>query len=149
MKIYVKNIKKSKHSRYEVIKAASFFASKLMTKRLADTLTLYINFDDDLGYAGLATWLDEPVRGKEFSIRLDPTHREPEFVSLAHEMVHVKQYARGELRDLLSIEDQIVWQGSRHKCSNDDDNYNSQPWEVEAYAKEWILFDEFIEGKLS
>ena len=144
MKIYVKNVKAAGVTKGEITKAVKFFTSKLMSKRLADTLYINIEFDENLGYAGLATWLDEPVRPKEFSIRINPKHEEPILVTLAHELVHVKQYAKGMLRDLIRSPDQVVWNGARQKCNNHDGDYRNQPWEIEAYAREWELYEAYL-----
>ena len=148
MKIYVKNAKAANTTKAEVTKAAKFFISKLISKRLAETLYIFIEFDKELGYAGLATWLDEPVRAKEFSIRINPSHDEPFLVTLAHELVHVKQYAKGELRDLLTVPDQINWLGTRYKQSNEDTGYKDQPWEAEAFSKEWDLYNDYVLNNL-
>lgn len=58
------------------------------------------------------------------------------FATVAHEMVHVKQYAKGQLK-LYSKRNSHVgytWLGKRIKS----DPFNS-PWEIEAYSKEVIL----------
>jgi len=53
--------------------------------------------------------------------------------ALAHEMVHAKQFLRGELN---YIENQLSWQGkAAAKVA-----YMSQPWELEAYRLERDLF---------
>lgn len=148
MRTYVKNIKKTDLCKNDVTSAAKFFAAKLMTKRLADSLTINVVFDDEMDFAGLCTWVDDWNRPKEFMITLNPTHNEPVLLSLAHEMVHVKQYARGELRDLISKPGQVNWKGARKDHVNHGDGYRDQPWEEEAYDlehklyREWILSDD-------
>lgn len=57
--------------------------------------------------------------------------------TVAHEMVHVKQYARKELKN------DYDWQGrtySPKKC-----NYWDQPWEIEAHGRECGLFVRWAE----
>ena len=54
--------------------------------------------------------------------------------TLAHEMVHVKQFARNELDDQLTF-----WKGRNH--SNTD--YWDQPWEKEARRLQHKLVQEF------
>jgi hypothetical protein len=53
------------------------------------------------------------------------------FETLAHEMVHVKQYAKGQYK---TIRTKRFWMGSLVKA-----NYFDQPWEQEAMAKEKLL----------
>ncbi len=52
--------------------------------------------------------------------------------TLAHEMVHAKQYLRGELNGY-----SLEWKGQ--ECS--DNQYKTAPWEQEAYELEKKLYD--------
>lgn len=53
------------------------------------------------------------------------------FETLAHEMIHVKQYARGQFR----IDgNKTIWLGKPLKLK-----YHQQPWEIEAMSKEKVL----------
>lgn len=62
-------------------------------------------------------------------------------LTLAHELVHLKQYATNELRSRV-IAGQLVdiWKGKRYRNLK----YNDQPWEIEALQKEQDLFEDFI-----
>lgn len=51
---------------------------------------------------------------------------------LAHEMIHVKQYAKGEL---VVIGEQVLWQGRKYQ----HDARHYIPWESEAYQKDNLL----------
>ena len=53
------------------------------------------------------------------------------FETLAHEMVHVKQYAKGQYK---AVRTKRFWMGSHVKAK-----YYDQPWEQEAMAKEKLL----------
>jgi hypothetical protein len=57
---------------------------------------------------------------------------------LAHEMIHVKQYAKGELK--LLEPNTVVWLGKKRQLSN---KYHSGPWEKEAYREDKILAVQF------
>lgn len=61
--------------------------------------------------------------------------------TLAHEMVHVKQFAKGhfQLRD-----GKRYWMGKR---VTNRVKYLDQPWEQEAFARQEILFRRAIENK--
>ena len=53
-------------------------------------------------------------------------------LTLAHEMIHVKQYMKGEMSD----DPKALWHGRNH----DNTPYTKQPWEVEAHKDEYELF---------
>ncbi|WP_277480954.1 hypothetical protein [Catalinimonas alkaloidigena] len=53
---------------------------------------------------------------------------------LAHEMIHVKQYAKGELKLLKS--NTVVWLGKKHRLSK---IHHRGPWEKEAYRNDHVL----------
>lgn len=55
--------------------------------------------------------------------------------TLAHEMVHVKQYAKGQLQ-VKNLG--VKWCGKMYKYS-DNISYVNRPWEIEAMKKETIL----------
>lgn len=52
--------------------------------------------------------------------------------TVAHELVHVKQYARGELQ-----ETHLAWKG---QPVDPNTNYWDLPWEIEAHGREVGLF---------
>lgn len=56
--------------------------------------------------------------------------------TVAHELVHVKQYAKGELKP--GRFDAPVWQG--RSVSLTKNNYWDLPWEIEAHGREHGLF---------
>ena len=59
--------------------------------------------------------------------------------NLAHEMVHAKQYIKGEL-DL----DVQSWKGIRFQSKLGNDYDVNAPWEKEAYRKETILYKKLL-----
>ena len=54
-------------------------------------------------------------------------------LTIAHEMVHVKQYARGQIKHELGRKT-YYWMGKPIRKQ-----YYSQPWEIEAFSKERVL----------
>jgi hypothetical protein len=54
---------------------------------------------------------------------------------LAHEMVHVKQFAKGEL--ILINSQQVIWKGQKYWCVGG--SRQTTPWEVEAHQIDKIL----------
>lgn len=75
-----------------------------------------------------------------FHINIVPADKYFEMVSLAHEMVHLKQYKRDEL--VGDCETEITyWKGEKHWPSQFmSDEYFLAPWEMEARALEsWLV----------
>ena len=62
--------------------------------------------------------------------------------TLAHEIVHAKQFARGQI----NLVDH-VWRRGEETIDCTGLNYDESPWELEAYAYEEILTDLFWEEK--
>lgn len=56
--------------------------------------------------------------------------------TLAHEMVHIKQYAKGQLK-IKNLG--VRWCGKMFKYSQDK-GYVNRPWEIEAMQKETLLY---------
>lgn len=80
---------------------------------------------------------DKNHRPKEFSITVDitgPLRRTLE--SIAHEMVHVKQYASGEMIEMEKT-GRTKW---KNRYISDRLNYWNRPWEIEAHGRELGLF---------
>ena len=68
---------------------------------------------------------------RTFEIEVDRNMRQrPLLETVAHEMVHVKQYAKGELTE-------GKWQG---KLINPDEDYWDRGYEIEAHGREIGLF---------
>ena len=133
-----------------ICRAVDFFLDKLMSKRLKNTL--YIDLDilkgleSAQGVCGDATWEDDNARPKDFTVRVDWQGKnffENTLVTLAHELVHVKQFARGEMTDLLSVK-KVNWNGKRY--SRDLTDYWDLPWEIEAHGRERGLFVRLCES---
>jgi hypothetical protein len=63
-------------------------------------------------------------------------------ITLAHEMVHVKQYAKGQMSSKIkrNVETRY-WLGKPVK--KNQYHYHNSPWELEAFSKERILANEF------
>ncbi len=120
-------------------------------KRIAQQCTVNIelvaNLEKTQGFLGFCIWTDEPYRGREFDIEID-ANLHPRFLltTLAHELVHIKQYAKGELRCLLTTATEQSWHGKRYKCRDITVRESTRlPWEVEARGLEEQLFIEWTE----
>lgn len=122
--------------------AAFFFGQILFTPSVLKSVYIDIVVDGNLKEHGTCFCDDEPriKRPKFFTIKLRPPTLEfpdPIEKTLAHEMVHIKQYASGQLRD---VDGKIYWNGKIWRKSKFEDSYLDAPWEVEAYGREQTLF---------
>jgi len=133
--------------------AVNYFASELITnKRIRNNCHLTIRFDAKLENYGTA-FVEEcnsKNQPRVFKIELHPGIGVRNiFSTLAHEMVHVKQYLNDELN-----EEMTLWKGK--KVDSDNMDYWIHPWEIEASGIEvgllykytvqnqlWNIFEEF------
>lgn len=60
--------------------------------------------------------------------------------TLAHEMVHVRQLAKGQMKFLPN--QNRIWMGKRYSKKT---HYLDQPWELDAFARQEIVFRKAIE----
>ncbi len=72
-------------------------------------------------------------------VLIKPQSLERMGVTLAHEMVHVKQLAKGTLK---TVKGANYWQGKKYSRRT---KYLDQPWEIEAFSKQEIIFRRSIE----
>ena len=127
--------------------------TKSMVKFCADMLmprihSLEINLrlknfkeDDSYGYA-LATDGADANRPREFDLDINTDARLRRLLeTVAHEMVHVKQFARGELYQS-SMTAKHRWKGNWQRSEKE---YWDLPWEIEAHGRECGLFCRWAE----
>ncbi len=136
--------------KWEYTTAAGWMLERLAGKRLASKIELNIKLVPSLykieKKIGDCEWKDDNIRPREFIIRIDSSRKKKiQLHTLAHELVHVKQFARGELYDYI-YDHKTRWK--RQKYDNpfkmSHDQYMNLPWEVEAYKLESIIYNEWI-----
>ena len=112
--------------------AADLFAKQLMTPKLCRHITLDIIVRSNMREHGICTPIEfnkaNKPRGFEIELRKKKSLKSM-ISTLAHEMVHVKQYAVGEMNEYDN-----VWQGRKINIRKLD--YFNLPWEIEAYSRE-------------
>jgi len=132
----------NKATRKLVTAATWFYAEKLMGKRLINNLKLNIKLKRGMfkkdNTEGTAIWEDESYRPKEFTIELDCGVKIRNLlITLAHEMVHVKQWAKGEMYEY-ALTGKVRFMKTKYDMNDLD--YWDYPWEVEAYGRQLGLF---------
>ncbi|MBK55917.1 MAG: hypothetical protein CMC84_01130 [Flavobacteriaceae bacterium] len=71
-------------------------------------------------------------------IEIDKRLKDDDFITcVLHELVHVKQQFKGELKEMNGIEK--MWKGEVHICID----YMNLPWEKEAYHMQEVLLEEY------
>lgn len=135
----IRTIGRPKHVPVSLCKrAVRVFGEYLMGKRLADNVSVILEFDRNLDHSQYYA-LCESVSAetpRAFEISLAPGMKKREMlVAIAHEMVHVKQYARHELGDARGSK--IRWKG---EIFGDETDYWLCPWERECIGYEHGLY---------
>jgi len=125
----------SVETRAELERAARFFANCLLPDYSIPDIELEIvlteKWKNEKGNCEVLDF-DEKVPTL-FVIEIVDDKIEEQIETLAHEMVHLKQYHRGELRDGKDIHE-FKWNRTRMNVKNID--YHDLPWEIEAYGRE-------------
>ena len=134
-------IKGGKKKERELIEDLAFFCvKKLMPrkKNLEVNISIKRNMIEDEGmFAGVV----DTDNTNTFDMELDSSMSlRKKLLSVAHEMVHVKQFTRGELThtNKLTVK---RWYGKDFH----DSKYWECPWEIEAYGRELGLFTMWVE----
>lgn len=121
----------------------NYVAEELMPRQKSIELVVLLKSIND-GADGYCHPIDEESRvdrPREFVIEVDRRLNMKTMLEVvAHEMVHVKQFARGELYHS-ATKQKYRWQGRwiDYKLS-----YSQMPWEKEALKLEERLFDQWV-----
>tara|TARA_E500000178_G_C17036509_1_gene763707 strand:+ start:6062 stop:6496 length:435 start_codon:yes stop_codon:yes gene_type:complete len=121
------------YQRKYVESIAFFCIDKLMPKMESLDINIKLRTipEDSYGYC-----MSETTR--EFDIEIDKNLTLRKLLTtVAHEIVHVKQYARKELTG------DSTWQGKTYNPKTTD--YWDEPWEIEAHGRECGLFIRWAE----
>lgn len=123
--------------------AAVFFLKALMPRKR--NIEIRIKLVKDMltneSIHGECYDLDASQHDDYYTIRLDYSDVDTITRTLAHEMIHIKQFSRGELRMLYSSGYFARWKGENYA---DDTDYEECPWEMEANTLEPALSSAFI-----
>lgn len=142
MQIYITGTR-SKKLITELNQAAEFFALQLMDPRMVRNLNVDIEIVDKLDVNGECISEDDTKNPRWFTINLKrkPPNGEDIIQTLAHEMVHVKQYAKNEMSKQFRVargglKIGTKWHGEWWDPKKKEDSYWDAPWEIIAYGME-------------
>lgn len=117
------------------VKSMVEFCVKTLMPRM--NLDITVNLCKPTGAMGYCL---QEENNRTFELEIDKTQSLRGLLeTVAHEMVHVKQYARGELSA-----DKHVWMGKTY--NPEEINYWDLPWEIEAHGREIGLFVRYCEA---
>lgn len=144
MKIVITG-KNSKIKHSEMRKAIKFMASLLMPKRLLNNIDLDIEYSVIPNCKGSTEYLDTNDKPRMFRVTINPNmSKRNQLTTLAHELVHVKQFAKGELKEYLKKHPSAMRWGNEI-IQYDDESYWDMPWEIEAYGREVGLYVRYLD----
>jgi len=148
MQLYIEGYRRQNKELHRAIgSAALFYSEVLLGSRMEKNISLDIKLTKDLkkkekAYGFCHITDDNLNRPWEFMIELDASMRykfDQILTWLAHEMVHLKQFVRGELCEYET--GRVQWKSR----SFGRVHYDDQPWEKEAYRLEDELYEMFEE----
>lgn len=126
--------------------AARWYGRMLLGEKLYKKIELIIDFkDEDVSsdLLGFCFYHNDDNTCRKFTISLNPKlNKKNILTALAHEMVHLKQYAKGELKDFVRVKN-VRWKGQVY--NEDKLDYWDHPWEIEAYGREHGLYVRYME----
>lgn len=112
----------------------NYFFTPKMKSSLETTIIFRENYFKETGNYADCIWEDVHMRPKEFTINFEPKQKLSVFLNtFAHEMVHVKQWAKGEM--YVHQRDISITSFNKKLIDTNKVNYWDQPWEIEAYGR--------------
>lgn len=148
--------KSAKVDRKTTRQLIEFCAAQLLTPRLSKNLHITVRYLPNIltGKQPSYGWVSKKgVPPRHFYISCDDgLSIQMTLRTLAHEMVHVRQYATGQMKDYTRWEDRYRWNGKIQRwnpnCSRKE--YKTKyPDEREALRLEKVLWRKFVKWKAS
>jgi hypothetical protein len=129
--------------------AIEYYANHLMAPQLVANLNIHLRYKHELegDTQGECEVLSESLTPRRFKITITPlsntrANRIEVFRTLAHEMVHVKQFAYKQLKYVTRSVEKNKWKG--RYINQDKIKYEKLPWEKEAFRREEKLLLYYI-----
>ena len=126
-------------------KAIKWCADKLLSKRIQPYIYIEVIIRDMTkdNCIGFCSWTEDNLRPRDFLLEIDNRQGSKRFLqTIFHEMTHLKQYAKNELKEYLR-DHRVMWKGQEITSYN----YRKCPWEIEAYKTEKELYKQMkVEG---
>jgi len=138
----------NKHKRKIVKNAARWMLGYTLGPRLANNITLKINITEklkDSNVYGSVIWDDDNHRPREYDMELCNYLKDSILYRiLAHEIVHIRQYATGDLKDLATHANYCKWKNTMVQSEGrGSGSYFDLPWEIEARKQQGIILGDW------
>lgn len=134
-----------RHKLYEeeITTAAYFYAVNLLSTKMIENIDVEIYIKSSMQDLGNCTITHFNRWGKPrfFEIQLKHSRNVDKMIfTLAHEFVHLKQFAYEQLND-----ENTKWHG--FEIDSESVGYSDLPWEIEASCLEYVLFEDYKQYK--
>jgi hypothetical protein len=133
-------------TRSEIEYATGFFLKKLMPHQLVSKLTVNMSITDLGNYKGECCQesVEIGTNPREFWVGLSKKlKRRGTLRVIAHECVHIKQGATGQMWDYSGAD--AGWTRWNKRDVRDKDwAYKQRPWEKEAFRREKVLYNAYM-----
>ena len=142
MKINFDTDKFSNDKCIEIAEMIDFYAKCLMPLDVKKKLVIDLETNKKLDVQGQCTCEDVTSDPRWFTISIRGKRGDDDLEAvLAHEMVHVKQYAMNEMyKCMIMNRGKTViatkWYGDIWEPKEGEDEYFDNPWEIEAFGRE-------------
>lgn len=139
MNIFV--LAKNKQRRELIHSVCEFYSNELKLQKSKYSLVVRLipKMTKDQGIHGGVSQCENKI----LEMLLDSSMRFDMMIStIAHEMIHVKQYAKGQLKARLKSNNktEFKWLGKVYK----EKNYYDNPWEIDAFRNEKLLLNKLL-----
>jgi len=135
----------NKKERALIDEITDFVADRMFPRHVLEiTYRIIPNLESKEGIQGDTIWEDSQYRPRDFCVRLNKGYKNKDLITLIiHELIHVKQFLRGELKH-----EWVPNKGIYREIFKGKDitnvKYMNKPSEKEAYKLQEVLYNEFI-----
>jgi hypothetical protein len=128
--------------------AARWMLGYTLGARLSGNITLKINITEklkDSNVYGSVIWEDNNHRPREYDMEICNYLKDRTLYRvLAHEIVHIRQYATGDLKDLASKANYCKWKDELILTEGrGSGSYFNLPWEIEARQQQNVILGDW------
>ena len=126
-----------KYSKKRCESVVNWFIQKYLPRHKIEIVVHHRGMMRD-GVYGWVGVTDCDWRPRSFEIEMHNQMKPEDYIRvLLHELWHVLQHVRGDLKDK---GDKRYWRGIDHSSTD----YSDQPWEIEAYEMEKQLYNDYM-----
>ncbi len=132
-------------SNKEIKSASHFYCERLLgaLSRNINVTIIFENMKDAMGTAEIIGQ-DDPPNKFRIKLRKDMGYKMTMEI-LAHEWVHIKQFAKKETLLFQNEDDAFMFHGKYYKVSDFD--YYELPDEIEAFGRQYGLYTKWLESR--